>query len=115
MTEIKIFDQTNTEGKLKKPLIIVTFVIMTCLSSIKKLQEVFHINNELKKSFNDGGVAGNYAQYAYILVLILASFIVVLLIKTLWNRLVPRIMAWRKIDYYEAMGIMTIFLLLSYI
>ena len=105
----------NTKSKIKKPLIIVTFVIMTWLSSIKKLQDMFHINDELKKSFNEGGVAANYAQYAYILALMAGSFVIVLLIKALWNKLIPRITNWRKIDYFEAMGIMTIILLFSYI
>ena len=105
----------NTKSKIKNPLIIVTFIIMTWLSSIKKLQDMFHINDELKKSFNDGGLAANYAQYAYILALMAGSFVIVLLIKALWNKLIPRITNWRKIDYLEAMGIMTIILLLSYI
>ena len=70
---------------------------------------------ELKESFNEGGIAGDYAQYAYILALMAGSFVIVLLIKALWNRLIPRITNWRKIDYFEAMGIMTIILLLSYI
>ena len=105
----------NTKSKIKKPLIIVTFLIMAWLSSIKKLQDMFHTNNELKESFNEGGIAGDYAQYAYILALMAGSFVIVLLIKALWNRLIPRITKWRKIDYFEAMGIMTIILLLSYI
>ena len=105
----------NTKSKIKNPLIIVTFIIMTCLSSIKKMQDMFHINDELKKSFNEGGLAGNYAQYAYILVLMAGSFVIVLLIKALWNKIIPRITNWREIDYFEAMGIMTIILLLSYI
>ena len=105
----------NSKSKVKKPLIIVTFIIIACLSSIKKMQELFHTNDELKKAFNDGGLAGNYAQYAYILALIVGSFVIVLLIKALWNRLIPRITNWGEIDYFEAMGIMTIILLLSYI
>ena len=72
-------------------------------------------NGELKKAFDEGGLAANYAQYAYIIALMTGSFVVVLLINTLWNRLIPRITNWRKIDYFEAMGIMTIILLLSYI
>ena len=105
----------NTKSKIKKPLIIVTFIIMAGLSSIKKLQELLHVNDELKKAFDDGGLAGDYAQYAYILALIVGSFVIVLLIKALWNRLIPRVTNWREIDYFEAMGIMTIILLLSYI
>ena len=105
----------NTKSKIKKPLIIVTFIIMTWLSSIEKLKEMFHVNGELKQAFDEGGLAVNYAQYAYIILLMTGSFIVVLLIKTLWNRLIPRITNWRKIDYFEAMGIMTILLLFSYI
>ena len=105
----------NTKSKVKKPLIIVTFIIMTWLSSIKKLKELFHTNDELKKSFNDGALAADYAQYAYILALMAGSFVIILLIKVLWNRLIPRISNWKKIDYFEAMGIMTIILLLTYI
>ena len=88
---------------------------MAWLSSIKKLQDMFHTNDELKESFNEGGIAGDYAQYAYILALMAGSFVIVLLIKALWNKLIPQITNWRKIDYFEAMGIMTIILLLSYI
>ena len=105
----------ETKSKIKKPLIIVTFIIMTCLSSIKKMKELFHTNDELKKAFDDGGLAGNYAQYTYIFALMAGSFVIVLLIKALWNRLIPRITNWREIDYFEGMGIMTIILLLSYI
>jgi Na+(H+)/acetate symporter ActP len=105
----------NNKSKVKKPLIIVTFIIMSCLSSIKKMREIFHTNDELKKAFDDGGLAGNYAQYAYILTLMVGSFAIVLLIKALWNRLIPRITNWREIDYFEAMGIVTIILLFSYI
>ena len=105
----------NTKSKIKKPLIIVTFIIMAWLSSIKKLQELLHVNDELKKAFDDGGLAGNYAQYAYIIALMGGSFVIVFLIKAIWNRLIPQITNWREIDYFEAMGIMTIILLLSYI
>ena len=105
----------NTKSKIKKPLIIVTFIIMTWLSSIEKVKEIFHVNGELKKAFDEGGLAANYAQYAYIIALMTGSFVVVLLINTLWNRLIPQITNWRKIDYFEAMGIMTIILLFSYI
>ena len=110
-----LYSNPNTKSKVKKTLIIVTFIIMAWLSSIKKLQELFHVNDELKKSFDDGGLAANYAQYAYIIALMAGSFVIVFLIKALWNRLIPRITNWRKIDYFEAMGIMTIILLLSYI
>ena len=105
----------NTKSKIKKPLIIVTFIIMTWLSSIEKLKEIFHVNGELTKAFDEGGLAGNYAQYAYLLSLMIGSFFIVLIIKALWNVLIPRIANLRKIDYFEAMGIMTIILLLSYI
>ena len=104
-----------TKEKIKKPLIIITFIIMTWLSSIQKLKEMLHVNDELKKAFDQGGLAGNYAQYAYILLLMILSFFVVLIIKSLWNVLIPRIANWRKIDYWEAMGIMSIILLISYL
>ena len=76
----------NTKSKIKKPLIIVTFIIMTWLSSIEKVKEIFHVNGELKKAFDEGGLAANYAQYAYIIALMTGSFVVVLLINTLFIR-----------------------------
>ena len=45
----------NTKSNVKKPLIIVTFIIMAWLSSIKKLQELFHVNGELKKHLTKEG------------------------------------------------------------
>jgi len=86
----------STKSKIKKPLIIVTFIIITWLSSIEKLKEVFHVNGELTKAFDEGGLAANYAQYAYIIALMTGSFVVVLLIKILWNRLIPHIYKLEK-------------------
>ena len=103
------------ENKTKKPIIVITFIVITCLSSVQKLKEIFHINGELEKTFDQGGLAGDYAKYAYLLALMIGSFFTVLLIKIFWNILMPRVTNWRKIDYWEAMAILTMILLISYI
>jgi hypothetical protein len=38
------------------------------------LKEIFHVNGELTKAFDEGGLAANYAQYAYIIALMTGSF-----------------------------------------
>ena len=105
----------RTKNKIKKPIVIITFIVMSYLSAVQKLKEIFHINDALEKTFDQEGLAGDYATYAYLLALIIGSFFTVLLIKIFWNILIPRITNWRKIDYREAMGILTMFLLITYI
>ena len=105
----------NIENKLKKPLIILTFIIITVLSSIQKLKEIFHFNDELNEVFDKGTLAATYAKYAYLVALIIGSFLSILLLKALWNSLIPRITKWEKIDYWDAMGIISIILIFSYI
>ena len=108
-------DNNNIEYKINKPFILFTFTILTWLTAISHLKEKFHINGELFEAFNDGGEAGSYAKIAYIFALLVGSFISVLWIKALWNNLIPRITAWRKIDYWEAMGIMAIVLIFTFL
>ena len=105
----------KTENKIKKPIIFLTFSFMTCLTAIQQLKEQFHFNDDLKHAFNKGGSAATYAKYAYFIALVIGSFLTVFLIKTLWNTLIPRITNWNKIDYWDAMGIISIILLISYI
>ena len=105
----------RAKGKMKKPLIFLIFIITACLSSIQKLKEVVHYNDDLKIAFNEGGLAADYATYIYLFSLIISSFFMVLLLKTLWNILIPKITSWRKIDYWDAMGIMSIILLITWI
>ena len=71
MSILKMISEKQAKSKVKKTQIIVTLIIMAWLSSIKKLQDLFHTNYKLKESFNEGGIAGDYAQYAYILLLMI--------------------------------------------
>tara|TARA_B100000809_G_scaffold210274_1_gene213521 strand:+ start:105 stop:428 length:324 start_codon:yes stop_codon:yes gene_type:complete len=105
----------KTKDRIKKPLIFLIFIIAAYLSSIQKLKEIFHYNNDLKMVFDEGALAADYAIFAYLFLLIISSFFMALLAKTLWNILIPKITNWRKIDYWEAMGIMSIILLVSVI
>ena len=73
---------------------------------------MFHLNSELSNAF-DGSLAGTAAQWAFMLMLFLGSFIGVYWIKILWNNLLPRITNWKEINYWEAMGISALMLLFS--
>jgi len=106
-------DNNQTDSKINKPLIFITFTVLTWISAISHVKEKFHINSELFNAFNDGGEAGSYAKIAYIFAILVGSFVSVLWIKTLWNNLIPKITNWRKIDYWESMGIVAIVLVFT--
>ena len=103
----------DIKRKLNKPLIIITFIILVCLSVKSHMKELFHMDSELLNAFNVGGLAGIVAKWAVMLVLFLGSFIGVYWIKILWNNLLPRITSWKEINYWEAMGITAIILLFT--
>ena len=65
------------------------------------------MNNELSNAFNDSP-AGFAAKWSFILTLFLGSFLGVYWIKALWNNLIPRITSWKEINFWEAMGIISI-------
>ena len=98
------------EGKSKKTLVILVFIIIACLSALNQLKVAtfFNIINGLTVTDVDGI---EYVKYAYFFTLLLGSFLSVFWIKTVWNFIVPRISNWRRIDYLEAM-ILTIFIML---
>ena len=95
----------DIKRKLNKPLIIITFIILVCLSVKSHMKELFHMDMELLNAFNVGGLAGIVAKWVVMSVLFLGSFIGVYWIKILWNNLLPRIANWKEINYWEAMGI----------
>ena len=99
--------------KLNKPLIIITFIILVCLSVKSHMKELFHMDSELLNAFNVGGLAGIVAKWVVMLLLFLGSFIGVYWIKILWNNLLARITSWKEINYWEAMGITAIILLFT--
>ena len=94
----------DIKNKLNKPLIIFTFIIVAWLGVISQMKEMFHMNSELSNVF-DASPAGTNAKWAFMLMLFFGSFIGVYWIKILWNNLLPRITNWKKINYWEAMGI----------
>tara|TARA_B100000959_G_C14414243_1_gene391775 strand:- start:125 stop:439 length:315 start_codon:yes stop_codon:yes gene_type:complete len=102
-------------NKINKPLIIIIFTLTTTHSIINRLKVQSHINTEISQSFIDGGIAGLLALGTFMFSLLLGAFILVFFIKLLWNNLVPNITNWKKIDYWEAMGLTTIIILLTYI
>ena len=95
----------DIKRKLNKPLIIITFIILVCLSVKSHMKELFHMDGELLHTFIVGGLAGIVAKWVVMLLLFLGSFIGVYWIKILWNNLLPRITNWKEINYWEAMGI----------
>ena len=103
----------DIKRKLNKPLIIITFIILVCLSVKSHMKEVFHIDSELNHAFIVGGLVGMLAKGIVILLLFIGSFIGVYFIKILWNNLLPRITSWKEINYWEAMGITAIILLFT--
>ena len=103
------------DNKINKPLIIIIFILTTIHSIISRLKVQLHINTDLSQSFIDGGFAGSLALGTFMFSLLLGAFILVFFIKLLWNNLVPNITNWKKIDYWEAMGVTTIIILVTYI
>ena len=98
------------EGKLKKTLVILVFIIVACLSALNQLKVAtfFNIINGLTVTDVDGI---EYVKYAYFFTLLLGSFLSVFWIKAVWNFIIPRISNWRRINYLEAMGL-TVFIML---
>ena len=103
----------DIKRELNKPLIIITFIILVCLSVKSHMIEVFHMDSELLHAFIAGGLAGIVAKWVVMLLLFLCSLIGVYWIKILWNNLLPRITNWKEINYWEAMGITAIILLFT--
>ena len=101
------------DNKVNKPLIIITFILTTIYSIVNRLKVQFHINTEIHQSFIDGGLAGLLGLAAFSFFLFLGAFILVFFIKLLWNNLIPNITNWKKIGYWEAMGVTTIIILLT--
>ena len=95
----------DIKRKLNKPLIIITFIILVCLSVKSHMKELFLMDSELHHAFIVGGLAGIVAKWVVMLLLFSGSFIGVYWIKILWNNLLPRITNWKEINYWEAMGI----------
>ena len=98
------------EGKLKKTLVIVTFIIVAWLSALNQLKVATFSNiiNGLAVTDIDGL---EYLEYAYFFTLFLGSFLSVFWMKAVWNFIIPRITSWRKINYLEAM-LLTVFIML---
>ena len=98
------------EGKSKKTLVILVFIIVACLSALNQLKVATFFNtiNGLTVTDVDGI---EYVKYAYFFTLFLGSFLFVFWIKGVWNFIVPRISNWKRINYLEAMGL-TIFIML---
>jgi len=94
----------DIKRKLNKPLIIITFIILVCLSVKSHMNELFHMDIEFHQ-FIVAGLASITAKCVVMLLLFLGSFIGVYWIKILWNNLLPRITNWKEINYWEAMGI----------
>ena len=98
------------EGKSKKTLVILVFIIIACLSALNQLKVAtfFNIINGLTVTDVDGI---EYVKYAYFFTLLLGSFLSVFWIKAIWNFIIPRVTSWRRINYLEAMGL-TVFIML---
>ena len=102
----------DIKRKLNKPLIIITFIILVCLSVKSHMKELFHMDIEFHQ-FIVAGLASITAKCVVMLLLFLCSLIGVYWIKILWNNLLPRITSWKGINYWEAMGITAIILLFT--
>ena len=98
------------EGKTKKTLVILVFIIVASLSALNQLKVAtfFNIINGLTVTDVDGI---EYVKYAYFFTLFLGSFLSVFWLKAVWNFIIPRISSWRRISYLEAM-ILTMFIML---
>ena len=98
------------EGKSKKTLVILVFIIVACLSALNQLKVATFFNNINGLTVADvDGI--EYVKYAYFFTLFLGSFLSAFWVKAVWNFIVSRISNWRRIDYLEAM-ILTMFLML---
>ena len=102
----------GNNSKLNKKLILTIFLFVIWLNAKSYVEEMLHMNNQLSTAFGTSA-AGTAAQFTFILVLGLCSFIGVYFMKVLWNNLLPRITSWKEIDYWEAMGITAFISLLT--
>ena len=102
----------DMKNNLNKPLIIFTFIFGVWMNVKSYVKEMLHMDSKLSNAF-DTADAGNAAQLAFTLVLCLCSFGLVQWVKAIWNNLIPRITSWKKINYWEAMGIIAFILLLT--
>ncbi len=57
----------DIKRKLNKPLIVITFIILVCLSVKSHMKEVFHMDSELNHAFIVGGLVGMLAKGIVIL------------------------------------------------
>ena len=94
-------------SKLNKKLIFFTFIFVVWMNAKSYVKEMFHMNSKLRTAFDTSDV-GNVAQLAFTLALCACFFCGVYWIKALWNNLIPRITSWKEINFWEAMGIISI-------
>jgi len=98
------------EGKSKKTLVILVFIVIASLSALNQLKVATFFN--IINGVTVAEVSGiEYVKYAYFFTLLLASFLSVFWMKAFWNFIIPRISNWRRIDYLEAM-VLTAFIML---
>ena len=81
----------DNDSKLNKPLIIFTFIIVIIGGAINALIEPKYYSEQV--------------TFIFIIIMLIISPIMVLWTKALWNNIIPRITNWRKIDFWEALGL----------
>ena len=74
----------DIKKKLNKPLIIITFIILVCLSVKSHMKELFHMDSELFHTFIVGGLVGIVAKWVVMSLLFIGSLIGVYWIKIHW-------------------------------
>ena len=100
------------EGKTKKTLVILVFIIVASLSALNQLKVAtfFNIINGLTVTDVNGI---EYVKYAYFFTLFLGSLLSVFWLKAVWNFIITRITSWRRINYLEAMPLTAFIMLFS--
>ena len=87
----------ENENPINKRLIIISFIILAFLSGSAASSEPQYFSNQ--------------ASLLIGVIVVLVGPLVAIWFKALWNEIIPRVTSWRKISYIEALGLMTLLLL----
>lgn len=87
----------DNEHPINKRLIIISFIVLAFISGTAMASEPQYFSDQAALIFG-------------VLVVFIGP-VVAIWFKALWNEIIPRVTSWRKITYIEALGLMTLLLL----
>ena len=87
----------DNEKPINKRLIIISFIVLAFLTGSAAASEPQYFSDQ--------------ASLIIGFLVVLVGPLVAIWFKALWNEIIPRVTSWRKITYIEALGLMTLLLL----